>query len=232
MLATRFSDRDRTAFTMKNPYFCADRESEYAMQPVRCVTGDAPTLAEVDDYFGKQAASEWLVPLLADLSIYTSAKNLGQRQQKQLAKTIAVEYRSLKVTEMMLFFHRFKAGHYGRFYGAVDPMVVMCALQDFIKERDELRNKIKEQEADLVRKQYEDAWPKCAEELKAHIGLTSSDVWLNVIDPYNHAIRICIGSQEALNRIESDDVIDKFMDIIQSNYGKDIDLTYRKTWID
>lgn len=35
----------------------------------------------------------------------------------------------------MLFFNRFKQGKYGRFYGVVDPLVIMTALQEFLRER-------------------------------------------------------------------------------------------------
>lgn len=35
----------------------------------------------------------------------------------------------------MLFFHRFKAGRYGRFYGSVDPLVITTAIREFIAER-------------------------------------------------------------------------------------------------
>ena len=37
----------------------------------------------------------------------------------------------------MLFFSRFKAGRYGRFYGNVDPMVITSALVVFRRERAE-----------------------------------------------------------------------------------------------
>ena len=35
----------------------------------------------------------------------------------------------------MLFFQRFKAGHYGHFYGTVDPLVITEALQVFLEYR-------------------------------------------------------------------------------------------------
>lgn len=35
----------------------------------------------------------------------------------------------------MLFFWWFKAGRYGRFYGAVDAMVITTALRQFLKDR-------------------------------------------------------------------------------------------------
>lgn len=38
----------------------------------------------------------------------------------------------------MLFFNYFKQGKYGHFYGSVDPLVVMTALQDFIRERNDV----------------------------------------------------------------------------------------------
>jgi len=41
----------------------------------------------------------------------------------------------LKVSELMLFFHRFKAGKYGEFYGVVDPQRIMSGLNMFLRER-------------------------------------------------------------------------------------------------
>lgn len=206
---------------MKNPYFCADRESEFAMQPVRCVTGDAPTLAEVDGYFGANAASEWLVPLLADLSIYTSAKNLAPRQQKQLAKTIAVEYRELKVTELMLFFHRFKTGRYGRFYGAVDPMVVMCALQDFIKERNELRDSHSDELAAAWNTEARQRWTLIADETSKaipnlHMGI---DVYIYSTEPYRQRLLVSVATQEAADLLTAH--WSKWCEIIDRHFPKD-----------
>lgn len=108
--------------------------------------GDYPTLADINIAYGKSFAQQWLVPQIASLALYTGAKNLDTYQQRSLAAVIATEYYYLKVTELLLFFHRFKAGHYGRFYGNVDPMVITCALREFIHERNELLERY-EQEA-------------------------------------------------------------------------------------
>lgn len=56
-------------------------------------------------------------------------------QYEELAYIIASEFFFLKISELMLFFHRFKAGRYGRFYGSVDPMVITSALHEFVRER-------------------------------------------------------------------------------------------------
>ena len=100
--------------------------------------GDYPTLTDICLTYGKTFSEQWLYPQIADLAMFTGAKNLTKEQMRGLASVIAVEYRYLKVTELLLFFYRFKTGRYGRFYGAVDPMVITCALREFMKERNSL----------------------------------------------------------------------------------------------
>ena len=50
--------------------------------------------------------------------------------------------------EMLLFFFRFKTGRYGRFYGTVDPMIIMCALREFIEDRNNMIDAFEQQERD------------------------------------------------------------------------------------
>ena len=207
-----------------------DVQYAFAAKPEAAVMGNYPTLADINAAYGKTFASEWLIPQLYDLSSFTGAKNFTEKQQEQLARTISVEYQRLKVTELMLFFHRFKAGHYGRFYGTVDPMVIMGALRDFIKEREDIRNRAAEKEAVALWEKYKQSWPQCAKEINDRLGLTGGDIWLNVADPYRHTIRVCIGSKEVLNRFDDADVMRIFMDIVHRYYGEDITVTYRKTW--
>lgn len=78
----------------------------------------------------------WLIAQLYDLCEYTGAKKMDVHQATMLAEVIAQEYGYLKVSELLLFFFRFKTGSYGRFYGAVDPLVITSALKEFMKERD------------------------------------------------------------------------------------------------
>lgn len=110
-------------------------QTSFASHPDNAVMGDYPTLIDLKQAYGKNFAAIWLVPQIDNLTLFTGAKNITEQQHEELAKIIAAEYGYLKVTELLLFFHRFKAGHYGRFYGSFDPMVITCALRDFIKER-------------------------------------------------------------------------------------------------
>lgn len=49
----------------------------------------------------------------------------------------------------MLFFYQFKKGNYGRFYGAIDPLVIMTALQSFRRERFDALTDYENEEKDL-----------------------------------------------------------------------------------
>lgn len=73
---------------------------------------------------------------LAELSEYAGVKEkLTTRQLTDTALLIQQMYGHFKVTELMLFFRQFKSGRYGRFYGSVDPMLIMTALETFAGER-------------------------------------------------------------------------------------------------
>lgn len=100
--------------------------------------GKAPSLGRIGAVFGQDAPKTWLEIQLVDLSEFSGCKDkLTTLQIRQTAEVILSEYHFLKLTEMMLFFQRFKAGRYGKFYGAVDSLVITTALISFISERKE-----------------------------------------------------------------------------------------------
>lgn len=127
----RYGDRENF-MCLFNP----DRQVEFGEHPDRCHFGSAPTLGTLRSAYGKNMPTSWLVPQLLNLSEYCGCKNkLTDAQLEECARVIASEYFYLKTTELMLFFSRFKAGRYGRFYGNVDPMVITSALVVFRRER-------------------------------------------------------------------------------------------------
>lgn len=132
-----------------------DTQVFFGRETEKAIMGDYPTLNDLNKAYGQGFATDWLIPQLDDLSMHTGAKNLTERQQEQLAELIATEYRYLKITEVLLFFFRFKTGRYGRFYGTVDPMIIMCAMREFISERNSMIDAFEQQERD--RKAAEDA---------------------------------------------------------------------------
>lgn len=149
-LVTKRFGNDNAFLTKVTP----DTQDYFARNVERAVMGDYPTLTDIDAAYGKGFSIEWLIPQIDNMSVHTGAKNLTEQQQLGLARILATECRHLKITEVLLFFHRFKAGRYGRFYGSVDPMVVTCALQEFISERNTLIDQYTQ--AERERKLYEE----------------------------------------------------------------------------
>lgn len=113
-----------------------DRQYDFCTYPKRCVTGNAPTLTDINLAYGENTATAWLVAQLQDLSEFCGCRDkLTVRQLEGLARLLSSTYRWLKLTEFMLYFHRFKLGMYGKFYGAVDPIVITASLRTFLSER-------------------------------------------------------------------------------------------------
>ena len=133
LVMQRFGSEDD--FMMKvNP----STQTAFGENPKTAITGDYPTLRDIDMAYGNGFSTEWVMVQIDNMSLHTGARNLTKEQQLELSRIIATEYRHLKVTELLLFFYRFKTGRYGRFYGSVDPMVVTCALRDFVEERNSM----------------------------------------------------------------------------------------------
>lgn len=102
-----------------------------------CYFGKFPTLAEIKK-LGENTPVLWLMPQLFNLSEYCGCRDkMTKEQLYECASLIASEFYYLKISELMLFFRRFKLGKYGRFYGSVDPMVITTSLITFVVERNE-----------------------------------------------------------------------------------------------
>lgn len=120
---------------------------DYCTDLQRVYMGKAPTLSVLNEAFGKNITETWLAIQIRNLSEFSGVKDkLDTAQIDMLAKTIIATFHYLKVTELMHFFLLFKSGKYGKFYGAVDGIVITEALQDFCRERNETLYKIYEEE--------------------------------------------------------------------------------------
>lgn len=107
-----------------------------ARYPERAYRGTAPQLATVCSGYGEPVAVVWLCIQLENVNLFAGVKEkMPVDRQKELAGVILTEYAYLKVTELLLFFHRLKCGRYGRFYGSVDALFIASALLQFLDER-------------------------------------------------------------------------------------------------
>lgn len=145
---SRFGDRD--SFLAKvNP----SRQTYFGKNKERAVIEEFPTLNDICAAYGKTFSAQWLLPQIADLSLFAGVTNINKNQQLELASLIASEYGYLKITEILLFFYNFKMGYYGKFYGRVDPMVITCALRDFLIDRRNIIAKHEQKESERREKE-------------------------------------------------------------------------------
>ena len=83
----------------------------------------------------------------------------SKEQIYNLARNISSNYKTLKVTEVLLFVSRFETGMYGRFYGDTSYVLVVGeALSQFLVEREHYYADIERQRAE---KKIEES-KKCA----------------------------------------------------------------------
>lgn len=146
MTSVRNSYGNRENFLIS---FNPSRQHDICTCAERCYTADVPTLSMLRTAYSDSAPVAWLVAQLTDLSAYCGVKDkMTDRQLTECAMMIVDNYHWLKVSELMLFFYRFKLWKYGSFYGVVDPSRIMEALTVFVRERNDALSKIEQETRD------------------------------------------------------------------------------------
>ena len=129
-----------------------------AMNMEKSLTGDAPTIRQLLYTYEIEHLQIWMMAQLEDLNEYAGVKKkMTTAQMKELASMIIVKSKYLKASEILLFFHKLKAGDFGGFYGVVDPQKVGENLNAFINwrglELDKVNNKKAQEERENKRKE-------------------------------------------------------------------------------
>lgn len=152
---------DRNGFLEKvNP----DVQTAFARHPESCYFGDYPTLSELNNAYGRTMASQWLVAQLTNLSEFSGARDVTAHQLEELSRIVAQEYHWLKITELLLFFYKFKTGCYGRFYGSVDPLAITTALREFVGGRNTAYARHEQEERERIEEEERKAHPPVSRE--------------------------------------------------------------------
>ncbi len=127
--------------------FTPDLQTFAARQWVRAYKGTAPTLEAVAAGYGEDTAVVWICIQLENVNLFAGVKEkMPVSRQKELSRLMLTEYPYLKVSELLLFFHRLKCGRYGRFYGSVDALFISSALLQFLAERRKELSRIEEEQ--------------------------------------------------------------------------------------
>lgn len=115
--------------------FAPGSQQAYALSAERAFGDHCPRLSDFRRLYGVSAAV-WLIPQLNIINELCGAR--GKMSEEQFARTayeIAARYHYLKLSELMRFVARFCDGDYGRFYGVIDPQLILTALAAFMRER-------------------------------------------------------------------------------------------------
>lgn len=133
--------------------------AQYQITKDDCFFGNYPTMVAVDTAYGNNASIQWVYAHLVNLSEYSGSRDkLNTNQCRELSYIIRSTYGYYKVTELMQFFLNFKSGRYGHFYGGVDPLAIMEALNKFNRERLSILGRKEEEE----RRKEQEEWRKNA----------------------------------------------------------------------
>lgn len=154
--------------------------------------GAAPTLAAIADAFGRKTAVMWLSIQFRDLSEYAGTKmKLSVDQAKDLASLTFSEHKLWKVTHVMQFLTKLKAGTYGKFFGAVDPIQIATAMRAYEEyRRDRSHRYWLKQDAERRRAEEE----RHTEAVNAHkkhlerLGITQEQ-WMENIDIFMSGLK-------------------------------------------
>lgn len=136
------------------------RQLDMTVDRRRAYFGNAPTISMVTMAFGFGTSESWMAAEIADLAEFSGCKGkLTTEQIKELSRLICTEYAFIKITEFYDFFRRFKLGNYGKFYGSVDPMVITCALQEYVfVERKQILKELLHEDEVAKLKSERDQW--------------------------------------------------------------------------
>lgn len=130
---------------------------------VDCYFAKTPNINAIAEAFGKNVVVTWIAIQLHDLSEFSGAKEkLSIEQIDQTAKIISQFFGNLKPEELMLFFLQFKAGVYGKFYGAIDGMTITEKLREFVEEKNYKIQQLSEEQSRSERKQHSEEIEKNA----------------------------------------------------------------------
>lgn len=110
----------------------------YALSnPVKAYTAECPTLVAYEKLYGEGVSADWIRIQVLTLYGASNCKDIGVADGiKLFAQSFAQEVKTYKLSELMLFFARYKAGKYDNSYASFDAKRIGNAFfTEFIKER-------------------------------------------------------------------------------------------------
>lgn len=109
--------------------FSPQNQFVYALHEQRCHRGKAPSIMAAVAEYGIEAVGEVVGALVDDFVSFTPARSVfSDNHRRQICWVIITQYRTMKITQLMLFFVKCKSGFFGKFYTNIEPMDITIAL--------------------------------------------------------------------------------------------------------
>lgn len=126
----------------------------YALHEKRCHRGSAPTILQCVATQGLEVTAQAINALVEDFIKFTPARSrMSIDQRKQLSFVIITQFKSLRITQLILFFVKAKAGYFGKFYTQIEPMDITIALRQW---QDVCEKELSEYYYERARSMHED----------------------------------------------------------------------------
>jgi hypothetical protein len=112
--------------------------------PDKAYMADCPTLVAYEQIYGEGVSADWIRIQVLTLFGASNCKDAGVADGiKLFAQSFAQEVKTYKLSELMLFFARYKAGKYDNSYASFDARRIGNAFfNEFRKERNNELDKI------------------------------------------------------------------------------------------
>ena len=114
-------------------FYSPAHQYEYALYEKRCHQGTAPNIMQCVARVGIETTAKAIDALIMDFIAYTPARHrsINNEQRRQLVFVIITQFKTLKITQLILFIVKAKAGVFGKFYNNIEPMDITIALQQW-----------------------------------------------------------------------------------------------------
>ena len=119
-----------------------------AQHPERAYTAGCPTLFQLDSVYGEGSAGYWVETMVTGLFGASSSREKGNADGIHVfCEVFAAQVKGFKLSELMLFFARYKAGRYDNSFASFDARRIGNAFfKEFIPERNSELDRINREE--------------------------------------------------------------------------------------
>ena len=148
-LTPKWMDRHPT-FESLSEHYAKRYWADIIQTPLRAYTATCPLLGQLDEIYGTGRGEEWLATQLIELLVTSNAQPTSQIYEsiRTFVGSFAVTARAFRLTELMLFFARYKGGLYDSSFVAFDVRRIGHAFfHEYLPQRRTELGRVEEQRA-------------------------------------------------------------------------------------